>query len=128
MSGYTDRKDPLINVRSTNRAKDTKDRDIFEVKIGGKSERDQHQVQALIDALLAIKDNPNGVKLKFYTQKKEYNGRQFDSTFFFVAPVQEGAFGSYGAKPQTKTVVKPAPTYGTDVKAAAASLKKPAIG
>lgn len=121
-------KDPIINVRATSRLTDLKGRDVFEVKIGGKNERDAGQIDALINALVAIKENPNGVKLKFYTQKKEYQGRQFDSTFFFVAPVQEGGFGPRAAAPAgqryktTPVVAQPANTA-----AAAASLKKPAV-
>jgi hypothetical protein len=92
-------KDPIITVRSTMRSKDSKGRDVITLYIGGEGERNEGQVDTLIAALTALKTSPKGVKLKIHTEKKEYEGRAFDSSFFFVGGVQDGAAGR--AAPRT---------------------------
>jgi hypothetical protein len=86
-------KDPIITVRSTMRNKDSKGRDVLVLYIGGEGERNAGQIDTLIAALTAAKANPSGIKLKIHTEKKEHNGRAFDSSFFFVASVNEAPSG-----------------------------------
>ncbi len=93
-------KDPIITVRSTMKGKDSKGRDVLTLYIGGEGERNVGAVDTLIDALNALKGSQKGLKLKIHTEQKEYEGRKFDSSFFFVGEVQD-APGQRSSAPRT---------------------------
>ncbi len=114
----TREKDPIITVRSTMKGKDSKQRDVLTLYIGGEGERNVGQVDTLIAALVAAKDNPAGVKLKIHTEQKEYNGRTFDSSFFFVSVV-----GDAPGRPTQPRAFKPVAAAGGDTADRIAKLK-----
>lgn len=119
----TTTKDPIITVRSTMKNKDSKGRDVLVLYIGGEGERNEGQLDLLIAALTAAKNNPSGVKLKIHTEQKEYNGRKFDSSFFFVAPVSDAPGGAARGAPQRFTTRKPEAAPAADVSAKVQAFK-----
>lgn len=115
------RKDVMIVTKSTTRSKSDKG-DRLQVSLT------RDEVPKLIAALEALKDNERGVKLDAHIRVKEYQGRTFDSTFFFVKPIQE--FGAQGAGPGGPGAGKKFPATPSkgfltadDVKAKSASAK-----
>lgn len=94
-------KDPLIAVRSTVRGKNSKGGDRLTLYIS------QEVAGELLAVLSQLKDETRGVKLDIHTNKKEYEGRSFDSSFFFVKAVQEGRAGSSAGGAPAPTRFKP---------------------
>jgi hypothetical protein len=43
-----------------------------------------------------LADNPRGINLTFHTGKKTFEGRSFDSTFFFAKATQEYGMAGRG--------------------------------
>lgn len=95
-------KDTLMKVRSTIRGKNSKGGDRVQLYLDGET------VTALIESLTALASSPKGVKIDLHTNKRESeDGRQFDSSFFFVKAVGEGRAGPGAPRTGAVTRFKP---------------------
>lgn len=94
-------KDPMVTFRSTMKKKNSKGGDWLVLYMN------QEQAGLLAEQIMANIENPKGVKLDIHTNKKEHEGRTFDSSIAFVKAVQD--MGAPGASTGGGNRFKPAP-------------------
>lgn len=116
------KKDPMILTKATKRETNA------EGKLRVQLSLEPNQVTALIDALVAQQASPRGVKLDVHVKAKEYQGRTFDSGFFFVKPIEAPGAGGFGGAGGAAKTFPTAPTKGfltaDDIKAKASPTAK----
>jgi hypothetical protein len=100
-------KDPIISTKSTTLGESSKGANRLTISLP------QEQVQALIQELGKLLENPRGVKLDIHTAKRSGPRGEFLSSFMFVKGIQE-----FGAVTSNTTAKKGAykPTTGPSAK------------
>lgn len=87
-------KDTMLLAKNTIRGKDSKDRDTLKVYLTA----EQAEILATTVSEAIAAGGERGINFVFHTGKKDYQGRSFDSTFFFVKGTQDrAAFGAGGS-------------------------------
>lgn len=115
-------KDPLIKVRTVIRGKNSKGGDRFQLYIGGDKNEGNAPLDAFIECLEALRDNPKGIKIDLHINKKEYQGRTFDSAFAFVKAVEATVTETAAAAPAPR--FRPAGQQSEKTAQAAARVRK----
>jgi hypothetical protein len=117
------KKDPMILTKATKRETNA------EGKLRVQLSLEPNQVASLIEALQAQLASPRGVKLDVHVKAKEYQGRTFDSGFFFVKPIEAPGAGGFGGAGGAASAAFPStPTKGfltaDDIKAKTSTAAK----
>jgi hypothetical protein len=77
--------DPLFSGKSTSIGQDSKGRARLTVSVT------QEEAVKIVETLTGLLDNPRGIKFDFHTGEKQWEGKTFLSTFFYVKAVQDPA-------------------------------------